>query len=62
MISDQPIWQLNIKPGVGHHLEFTGWMASSRVWLWKKDNTTKLRVWINQSSEGLEIVATINRV
>ena len=54
MISDQAIWQLNIKPGVGHHLEFTGWMASSRI--------TKIRVWINKSSKGLEIVPIINRV
>ena len=58
MISDQGIWQLYLKPGVGHHLAVTGWMTSSRVGFEKKDNTTKLRVWFNQSSEGLEIIVT----
>ena len=38
-----------------------GWLAAE-FGFEKKDNTTKLRVWINKSSEGLEIVATINRV
>ena len=31
MSSDQAIGQLDIKPGVGHHLELTGWMANSRL-------------------------------
>ena len=48
MISDQAIWQLNLKPGVGHHLVFTGWMASSRELTFEqKGTTTKVRVWID---------------
>ena len=45
MISDQAIWQLHLKPGVGHHIVFTDWMASSKELTFeKKDTTTKLRV------------------